>query len=130
MRPYLSMTCVVGTVFSVFAQETAAAAPAPGTDWMTMGLMLVSMFAIIFLFMIRPEQKKQKERQAMMSSMAKGDKVLTIGGIYGKIAQIKDATIMVKVSDNTIVEVARSAVSAVIDKDKKEAADKDEKVKE
>lgn len=81
---------------------------------------MLIMFVIIYIFMIRPEQKKQKDRQKMMGELKKGDKVLTIGGIYGKVAQLKDNVIMLKISDNSTVEITKAAVSSVINRDSTE----------
>jgi preprotein translocase subunit YajC len=79
--------------------------------------MMLVMFAIIYFLMIRPEQKKQKARLKMINEMKKGDKVLTIGGMYGTVAGFKDDIINVKIADNTVVDVAKSAVSSVVTKD-------------
>jgi preprotein translocase subunit YajC len=115
-----------GGVVPVAAQQAAAPAGG-GMDMVTMVLMFGSMFAIIFFLMIRPEQKKQKERQKLMQTLTKGDKVVTIGGIHGKVVQVKEQTVLVKVSDTTTLEFTKSAISTV---DRKEtAAKEDSKVK-
>jgi preprotein translocase subunit YajC len=122
MRLTMTALCFFGLVTAGFSQ-TAAPAGTAGMDWSTMALMLLCMFGIIFFFMIRPEQKKQKERQNMISAMAKGDKVLTIGGIYGKIIQVKENAVILKVADNTSIEFAKSSISAVINKEGAEKED-------
>jgi preprotein translocase subunit YajC len=81
--------------------------------FMMMGVMI---FALYFL-MIRPEQKKQKERQAMLQAIKKGDRVMTSAGMVGTVHSIKENTIMVKIADNTVVEFTKSAVVSVINKD-------------
>lgn len=111
------------------AAQQKTAAPAGGMDMMTMVLMFGAMFIIIFFLMIRPEQKKQKERQKLLQSIAKGDKVVTIGGVHGKVVQVKDQTVMVKVSDNTTIEFSKSAVSNVDRKDKESTAKEEVKAK-
>jgi len=79
--------------------------------------MMVVMFLIIYFLMIRPEQKKQKQRQTMLNEMKKGDKVLTAGGIYGIIHNVKGDTITVRIADNTTVEMTKSAITSVIAKE-------------
>lgn len=97
----------------------AEAAPAAGGagSMMSMLPMMVAMFAIIYFLMIRPEQKKQKDKQKMLDSLGKGEKILTIGGIYGTITAVKKATISLRIADNTVVTVAKSAIADKIDKD-------------
>jgi len=75
---------------------------------------MAAMFAIIYFFMIRPEQKKQKERQKMLSALKKGDKVLTIGGLVGVITVVKDSTYHVKSCEGAVFEVTKSAISSQI----------------
>jgi len=76
-------------------------------------LPFILIFVVIWLFMIRPQSKKQKQLQAMLASLQKGDKVVTIGGIHGSIAGFKesDDTVILKVADNTKIEVSRSAIA-------------------
>jgi preprotein translocase subunit YajC len=77
--------------------------------------MMLVMFVVIYFFMIRPEQKKQKEKLNLLSSLKKGDKVLTIGGIHGTVGSIKDDTVMVRIGDNnTTVKFAKSAITTII----------------
>jgi preprotein translocase subunit YajC len=90
--------------------------------------MMVVMFAIIYFLMIRPEQKKQKSRQQMINNVKKGDKIVTIGGIYGTVGNVKDGVIMIKIAENTVVELRKGAISEVI-ADEKSVAEK-EKEKE
>ena len=109
------------------AQDATAAAPAPAGAF-EMGSFLpimAVMFAVMYFLMIRPEQKKQKEKQALINELKKGDKVLTIGGIYGKVVSVKDETVMVKVAENTSVKISKSAVSTVVNKEKTSDTSKD-----
>lgn len=71
-----------------------------------MGLIIV----IFYFFMIRPQMKRQKELQKFRSSLQKGDKVVTTGGLYGKIDEIKDNIIMLEVAPNIKVKVDKSVV--------------------
>lgn len=76
-------------------------------------VMLVSIFAIFYFLLIRPQRKKEKERQAMIEAVKKGDKVTTIGGIKGMVTNVKESTVTVKVDDNCKLEFTKSAVSSV-----------------
>ena len=86
--------------------------PAPGTEpnpIMTF-LPLVLIIVVFYFFMIRPQMKKQKEVAAFRNSLAKGDKVVTTGGIYGKIIEMKDTTVLLQVDDNVKLRVDKAAI--------------------
>jgi preprotein translocase subunit YajC len=70
--------------------------------------------AIFYFLIIRPQNKKQKETQRMLSALKKGDKIVTIGGIHGVIQSVKEASVVVKVDENTKLEFSRSAISTVV----------------
>jgi len=91
--------------------------------------LVVSMVAIFYFLLIRPQRKFQKERQAMLQSLKKHDQVLTRGGIYGTIMEVRPEKqeIIVEIAKNTRVRMARSAVEAVIPRDTEQA--KEEKKK-
>lgn len=76
-------------------------------------IMMALIFGIFYFLTIRPQQKKQKERQEMISRVEKGDKVITSGGIYGMVVGTKEKTLVIKVADNVKIEFARSAISRV-----------------
>ena len=87
----------------------------------SMVLPIALIFVIFYVFIIRPQNKKQKETQKMIDALKKGDKVVTIGGIHGVISSVKDQTVIVKVDDDAKIEFTRSAVASVIvDKPTKE----------
>lgn len=73
-------------------------------------LPLILIMVIFYFFMIRPQVKKQKELKKFRESLAKGDKVVTTGGIYGKVAEIKDNYILLQVDENVKLRVDKSAV--------------------
>lgn len=77
-------------------------------------LMFGVIIAIFYFMIIRPQSKRQKERQKMLGAMKKGDKVVTNGGIHGKIVAMEDKTVLVEIADNVKVKVEKSAVSAVM----------------
>jgi preprotein translocase subunit YajC len=73
------------------------------------------MFVVLYFFMIRPQQKRQKEKEKMLDALKKGDRVLTIGGVFGEIQQVKENIVVVRIADNVKVELQRSAVSSVVE---------------
>ena len=101
----------------------------------TLVLYFVVFFGIMYFLMIRPQQKQQKQRQAMLSSLHVNDKVVTTGGIYGKITKVKEKTIMLKVADKVEIEVAKAGIGSVenreaaLEKNQKEDAKEDKKDK-
>lgn len=100
-----------------------------GNIWMTL-LPFVLMFVIFYFLLIRPQQRKSKERNSMLRALKKGDKVTTIGGLHGTIAEITDDTIVLKVNDVTKLTFDRSAINNVTARSeaKAEKADKSDKV--
>lgn len=97
------------------------AAPAPDGSGSGGGaiqtLVMFGTMALIFFFMIyRPQKKRQKEREALLSAIEKGDKVVTTGGMHGTVAAIEDNTILIQVADNTKIRFERSAVTTIANK--------------
>lgn len=85
------------------------------TDSLISTLIMFALIIGIFYFMIlRPQQKRQKERQKMLDSVKKGDKVVTAGGLHGTVAGIDEKTLLIQVSDNVKLKFDRSAVNAVV----------------
>ncbi|MBN2417451.1 preprotein translocase subunit YajC [bacterium] len=81
-------------------------------------LPLIAIIVVMYFFMIRPQAKKQKEHQKMLSEIVKGDRILTAGGIVGTIAGIKEQEnlLIVKIADNVKIEVSRNSIAQVLKK--------------
>jgi len=73
-------------------------------------LPMILIIAVFYFFMIRPQMKKQKEVAAFRNSLAKGDKVVTTGGIYGKIVEMNDTTVLLQVDDSVKLRVDKNAI--------------------
>ena len=104
-------------ISSAFAQTAPAAAA--GGDMMstlTSMLPLVLMFVVLYFVMIRPQMKKQKEHKAMIDALAKGDEVVTVGGVLGKVSKMGDIYVGLEVSNGVEIQVQRSAVVQVLPK--------------
>jgi preprotein translocase subunit YajC len=86
-----------------------------GGSGITSTLIMFGLIFLIFYFMIiRPQQKRQKERQKMLDAIKKGDKVITAGGVHGTVVGIEEKTILVQIADNVKVKVERGSVTSVI----------------
>lgn len=83
-------------------------------------LMIVAMIAIFYFVMIRPQSKKQKELKRQREAMQKGDRVVTAGGIHGKIRDIRDTTIMVEVAPNVELKLDKASVYPIVEATPKE----------
>jgi len=75
---------------------------------------IILMFVIFYFLLIRPQQKKQKEHREMVNNLKKDDRVVTSGGIYGKITGVDDQTVTVEIADKIRVKVARGNISVVL----------------
>ncbi len=95
----------------------AYAADAPAKSGVPMDLILIGvMFAVMYFLMIRPQQKKAKELRAMIDALKKGDEVVTTGGLLGKVAEVGETFITVKLAENVQVNIQRNAVSSLMPK--------------
>lgn len=104
-------------------------APGEGSQGGGLGAMFVPMlviFGIFYFMLIRPQQRKEKERRAMIADIKSGERVMFSGGILGTVTNVKDNVFVIRVADNVKIEVARGAVSKVLEKGEKVDGD-DEK---
>lgn len=96
---------------------TTAATPAVEEPNPIMGLLPLFFIAFIFYFlMIRPQQKKYKDHQDMVSGITRGDRVVTSGGLIGKVSKVEPEIVFVDIADAVTVQIARQAITAVTDK--------------
>ena len=100
-------------ISSAYAQ---AAAGGSTQDTLLGMLPLVLMFVVLYFVMIRPQMKKQKEHKAMVDALAKGDEVVTAGGMLGKVSKIGELYIGVELANGVEVQMQRSAVATVLPK--------------
>lgn len=89
---------------------TASGQSSSSSIW-PMLIFLVVIFALFYFVMIRPQRKRQKDQQTMMAALQKGDKVITIGGIYGTIDSLSEDSVVIKVEGGTTLRMSRNAVS-------------------
>jgi preprotein translocase subunit YajC len=127
MKNIWKIVLVAGLIITVLAfnvgcfatgQTSVTSANATGTSetstWDSLWPMLVFLvviFAMFYFLMIRPQRKRQKEQQAMMAALQKGDKIITAGGIYGTIESVGEDTLVIKVESGTTLRVSRNSVA-------------------
>jgi preprotein translocase subunit YajC len=87
---------------------------AGGQGQITTFIPIILMFVIFYFLLIRPQQKKQKEHREMVNNLKKDDRVVTSGGIYGRITGVDDQTVTVEITDKVRIKVARGNISVVL----------------
>ncbi|HAT32132.1 MAG TPA: preprotein translocase subunit YajC [Janthinobacterium sp.] len=103
----------------MFISNAYAQSPLDGlglSSNMTTFLPLILMFVVMYFLMIRPQQKRAKEQKAMMDALAKGDEVVTAGGILGKVSKVSEGYLTIEVSAGTDVVVQKSAITMLLPK--------------
>ncbi|MEF7615266.1 preprotein translocase subunit YajC [Aquincola sp. MAHUQ-54] len=102
-------------ISEAFAQTAPAAAEGAGSSLLSM-LPLVLMFVVLYFIMIRPQMKRQKEHKAMIDAIAKGDEVVTAGGLLGKISKVGESFVHVELASGVEVQLQRTAITQVLPK--------------
>jgi preprotein translocase subunit YajC len=102
-------------ISQAFAQTAPAATGSTESSLMSL-LPLVLMFVVLYFIMIRPQMKRQKEHKALIEALAKGDEIVTAGGMLGKVAKLGDSYVHVEVAGGVEVQVQRTAVVQVLPK--------------
>lgn len=100
-------------ISNAYAQAAAGGDPTGGLMGM---LPLILMFIVLWFLMIRPQMKRAKEHKAMVSALAKGDEVVTQGGIAGRVTQVGDSYLRIEIADNVNILVQSQAVATVLPK--------------
>jgi len=100
---------------------TLAMATAPGGGGgqqspMFMFVWLGIMVAIFYVMLIRPQQRREKERRALIANVKTGDRIVFAGGLLGVVTNVKEKTLVVKIADNVKIEISRGSVSQVLEK--------------
>ena len=90
----------------VLLQQSTAQSPNPLTSLLPLFLIII----VFYFFMIRPQMRRQKDLKNYRNALQKNDKVITTGGIYGKITDIKDATVTVEIAENIRIKVDKNAI--------------------
>ena len=93
----------------------AAQEAARPSGWMQI-IPLILIFVVFWFILIWPQQRRQKQHRKMIESLKKGDRIVTIGGIYGTVTYIGENTIFIKVDDNTKLEISKGAVASIVER--------------
>jgi preprotein translocase subunit YajC len=109
----------------VFAADAPAASQNPLGGFFP----LIVIFVIFYFFLIRPQQKKAKEHTNLLNALKKDDKIITSGGLYGTVVNVKGEVVEVKIAENVKVQVAKSAIATVVPPETSSAAVTPEVVK-
>ena len=112
------MTQFIEQAVGFFISDAAAqAAGSAGEQSALTGLLpMVALFVIFYFLLIRPQQKRQKEHKNMVANLAKGDEVVTTGGVLGKINKIGDNFVDLEIANNVEIKIQKNSVSAVMPK--------------
>lgn len=97
---------------SILAQTPAA--PASGSSGIGAFIPFIFIFIIMYFVLLRPQMRRQKEQQRLVSALKTGDRVVTNAGIHGLISNVKDTTVIVKVADNVKIEMEKTAITNVV----------------
>ncbi len=114
------MSLIIDT--PLFLAQQTAPAPGGGGIWQFMPMVLI--FAAMYFLMIAPQRKKQKEHEKMLKALESGDEIVTSGGIFGTITNVKEDRFVVRIADNTKIEIGKAFVTQVLNKQAAPAADK------
>lgn len=98
---------------SLMAQTQTGASSSPLSNPVVMTIIMVGFIAFFYFIVVRPQNKKRKDAEQMLSTLKKGDKVVSIGGIHGKVTSLKDNEIVVKIDSNAEITFDKSAISKV-----------------
>lgn len=101
------------SAISLILSATAPAAPATGPSMIGF-LPIILLFVAMYFFMIAPQRKKQKEHERMLAALRSGDEVVTSGGIFGTITNVKDDRFVIRIADTTKIEVGKSFIQTVV----------------
>ena len=101
----------------------AAAAPSAGASFFIQTIPLVLVFVIFWFLLIRPQQKRMREHQAQISAVKKGDRVVTGGGLIGKVTKVTDTEVEVELAQGVRVNAVKSTLTQVVDPSSKPAND-------
>jgi preprotein translocase subunit YajC len=103
-------------ISNAYAQTAGTAADAGLMGNMTTFLPLILMFVVMYFLMIRPQQKRAKEQKSMMDALAKGDEVVTAGGILGKVSKVNDSYVTVEIAPTTEIVVQKASITTLLPK--------------
>jgi len=112
---YSSIIASVAAAMAIITPAYAEAAPADGGGGFASLIPLVLIMVIFYFLLIRPQQKKVKQHRTLVDELKKGDKIITGGGLYAKITDVKDDTLKVEIADGVRIKVKRDTIIGLSD---------------
>ncbi len=113
-RVFYTLLCSLVLPASLWAQEAKKAKVQAGpADLLKTFFPIILVFGIFYLLLIRPQQKQAKQRQAMIKAVTKNERVVTVGGIHGKVVGITDDVLTLEIADNCKIKIERSGIQTV-----------------
>ncbi|MEE4250196.1 MAG: preprotein translocase subunit YajC [Alcanivoracaceae bacterium] len=106
------MSLLISPAFAEAAAPAGAAGPGAGFDW----ILIVGMVVIFYFFLIRPQSKRAKEHRELVSALAKGDEVVTSGGILGKVNKVTEDYVVIEIAANMEIKLQKNAIAATLPK--------------
>ena len=100
----------------LISEAWAQAAPGGSAGGIESFLLIGAMFAVLYFLMIRPQMKRAKEHKTMVDALAKGDEVITAGGVLGRISKVSEGYISLEIANNVEIQVQKAAVQTVLPK--------------
>jgi preprotein translocase subunit YajC len=101
---------------NLFSMILMAQSANGGSSMTSTMILFGGMFAVMYFFMIRPQQKKAKDQKTFQEALGKGDKIVTLSGIHGKIVKVNDSTFELEIANNTVITVEKSVISLEVTK--------------
>ena len=101
---------MLNLIFALSGSGTGEGGPSLFTSFIP----ILLIFVIFYFLLIRPQQKKQKNHQSMVAAVKKGDKIVTNGGVYGTVADVKEHIIVLRIAENVKIELVKSSIATVI----------------
>ncbi len=98
----------------VFAMAPPPSGGDPGSSLISTLVMFALIIGIFYFLILRPQQKRQKDRQKLLEAIKKGDKVVTAGGLHGTVAGLDEKTVLLQVADNVKMKYERSAIATIL----------------
>jgi len=103
-------------VFLISTAYAQTAAPAASDSGFSQFFIIIPMFVVLYFVMIRPQMKRAKEQKELLNGLAKGDEVVTVGGVIGRIAKLGESTVHIDVGNNVELQIQRSAIVQILPK--------------
>jgi preprotein translocase subunit YajC len=103
-------------VFLISTAYAQTAAPAASDSGFSQFFIIIPMFVVLYFVMIRPQMKRAKEQKALLNGLAKGDEVVTVGGVIGRISKLGESTVHIDVGNNVELQIQRSAIVQILPK--------------